>query len=497
MPLLETRKLCKAYSQPVLIDFDFELESGEVHALMGSNGAGKSTLARILCGLTKFDHGEVRLDGQAFFPDGRKSAADKGVVMVMQELNLIPTLSVAENLFFTRLPHKSGFIATGRLHEQTREALARVNLQSIDPDRSTASLGIGQQQLLEIAIALTQKCRVLILDEPTAALTDPEIEILFQQIRILKGQGVGIIYISHRMDEIRRIADRVTTLRDGRRIQTHSARTVSISEIIREMSGHDLRQNIAYRRLLDQAPTVLEVDQLTAPPLRDISLKLRQGEILGVAGLVGSGRTELLRAIYGADKISSGMVYLRGKPMRFRHPADAVAAGIGMVPEDRKDEGLLLQQSIRNNASLANLMRYSRFGRIDHKQEITATASGCNRLSVKHHHLEQIAAELSGGNQQKVVLLRWILRDCNILLLDEPTRGIDIAAKEAIYSLLRELADNGKSLIIVSSELEELTLLCDRIAVLSGGRITDEFTPDTWSHQALTQAAFKAHLTFA
>jgi ribose transport system ATP-binding protein len=495
MPLLEIQNLDKSYERPVLVDFDFTLQAGETHALMGSNGAGKSTLARIICGLTLPDHGKLLLKNQPFTPCGRNEATEAGVVMVMQELNLFPNLSIAENLFFSRLPQTAGFIAVKKLRQQAQAALAQVNLQSLDPETPVGALGIGQQQLIEIAAALAQNCEVLILDEPTASLTAPETEILFRQITQLQERGVGILYISHRMDEIRRIANRVTTMRDGRRIGTHDVRTVTIPQIIREMSGSDLVAKSSMQQDRTGAPIVLEVEKLKVPPLlKEVSFSLHEGEILGLAGLVGSGRTELLKALYGAAPRSGGQIRLRGEPVDFAHPEDAVRAGIGMVPEDRKDEGLLLHQSVRENASLASLSHYARLGWINREKENAIVASGCAQSAVKFDTLEQAISKLSGGNQQKVVLLRWLLRDCSILLLDEPTRGIDISGKENLYALLRGLADKGKSLLVVSSEMEELMLLCDRIAVLSGGRISAEFTPDTWSRETLTEAAFQAHL---
>jgi len=495
-PLLQVTGLCKTYSVPVLSQFSFELAAGEVHALVGSNGAGKSTFARILCGLTPPDRGEMTLGGRPHAPRTKREAEHAGVVMVMQELNVIGTLTVAENIFLNRLPRRAGFVSYRRLHDMARQALQRVGLQNVDPATPADRLGIGTQQLVEIAGALAQNCRLLILDEPTAALTDPEIEVLFDNIRRLKAAGVGIIYISHRMDEIRRIADRVTVLRDGRHIATHPAATASTEELVREMVGHDLpeRKTAGDRQLGE--PGLRVCGLWAGDRVKDVSFEARRGEILGLAGLIGSGRTETLRAIFGADPKERGEIYVGGNPnpVTIRNPADAVRAGIGMVPEDRKQDGLLLQQAIRVNTTLATLARHTRWGWISTRSETRTTEAMRQRLDVRCASLEQAVAELSGGTQQKVVVARWLARDCQVLLFDEPTRGIDVAAKDTLYQVLRDLAAEGRTVVVVSSELTELMALCDRILVLSAGRIAGEFLPGQWSQEKITQAAFSGYL---
>ncbi len=496
-PLLEVSGLCKSYSVPVLSDFSFELLRGEVHALVGSNGAGKSTFARILCGLTPADSGQIQFEGRPYAPQSRREAEQAGIVMVMQELNVIGTLTVAENIFLSRLPSRAGFVRFGRLHEMAHEALGRVGLDGLDPATPASRLGVGQQQLVEIAGALAQNCRVLFLDEPTAALTDPETDRLFENIRRLQAGGVGIIYISHRMDEIRRVAGRTTVLRDGRRVATHPAAEIAPSDLVREMVGHDLPE----RKGTSDHPlgkVALRVSGLCAGErVRKVSFEVREGEILGLAGLIGSGRTETLRTIFGADARESGDLYVGSStaPARIRSPEDAVRAGIGMVPEDRKLDGLLLAQSIRVNLTLATLAQYVYGGGwLDARAETRATQSLCERLTVRCHSPEQTVAELSGGNQQKVVIGRWLARNCAVLLFDEPTRGIDVAAKDTIYRLMRDLASEGKALVVVSSELTELMSLCDRILVMSAGRIAAEFLPGHWTQEKLTQAAFSGYL---
>lgn len=496
-PLLQVQGLHKSYTAPVLTDFNFELLRGEVHALVGSNGAGKSTFARILCGLTPPNSGSLVFDGKPYSPRTKREAEHAGIIMVMQELNVIGTLTVAENIFLSRLPNRAGFVKFRELNRMAGEALARVGLGELDPATPAHLLGVGQQQLVEIAGALAQNCRLLILDEPTAALTDPEIERLFVNIRKLQSEGVGVIYVSHRMDEIRQIADRTTVLRDGRRIATHNAKEVTPAELVREMVGHDLpeRKTASSRQSSEVA---LRVKGLAAGErVKDVSFEVRAGEILGLAGLIGAGRTETLRAIFGADPKDAGEIFVgsAAKPVTIREPADAVRAGIGMVPEDRKLDGLLLAQPIRVNTTLATLRRHVRGGGwLDFKKENQTSESLRSRLNLRCSSVEQPVGELSGGNQQKVVVARWLARDCRVLLFDEPTRGIDVAAKDLIYQLLRDLAAEGKAVVMVSSELPELMALCDRILVMSAGRIAAEFLPGQWSQAAITQAAFSGYL---
>ena len=493
-PLLAVRGLCKRYSAPVLVDFDFTLRRGEVHALIGGNGAGKSTFARILAGLTASDRGDIALEGRVCRLASRGSAAAHGLVIVLQELNIIPTLTVAENLFLHRLPHQRGWIRRAQLRAQAREALERVGLAHLDPDTPAGTLGVGQQQLVEIASALAQRCRILILDEPTAALSAAESENLFSRLRELRGEGVGMIYVSHRMDEIQRIADRVTVLRDGRRVATRDRQDVDTRELIDLMTGGTTARAEVRRTSHATGRVVLDVRALCAGrAVRGIDLRVHGGEVLGLAGLVGSGRTELLRAIYGADGRDGGEIFVRGTRVAIRQPADAVAAGIGMVPEDRKAHGLLLEQPVTHNASMAALPRFARHGWLDPTAERVAVAGPFARLALKHAHPLQPIRELSGGNQQKAVLARWLLRESEILLLDEPTRGIDVSAKAVIYDLIGQLAAMGRAIVVVSSETPELMAICDRIVVLSAGRVAAEFTSDSWSEDRINRAAFHGY----
>ena len=494
-PLLQVRGLQKSFAAPVLRDFDLTVRAGEVHALVGSNGAGKSTLARILAGLLTRDGGEITLGGKTFRPRSRREAQAAGVTLMLQELNVLPTLSVAENIFLSRLPQRWGFVDRRRLFEQTRTVLARVGLEHLPLDTPATRLGVGQQQQVELAAALAKDCRLLILDEPTAALTTRETEKLFENIRALRARGVGILYVSHRMDELRAIADTVSVMRDGRRVETRPMADASTAELVRLMAGHAIASTAGASPRCGLGSVALAVCDLHAgTAVRGVSFAVRKGEILGLAGLVGAGRTETLRALFGADPREGGSVEVAGRAVNIRGPADAVAAGLALVPEDRKDQGLLLPQSLRVNLTLATLPGHQRVGLLSRLMETRSARRIIERLAVRCDTPEQPVASLSGGNQQKIVFGRWLLRSGEVLLLDEPTRGVDVPAKEAIYALLRELAGEGKACVVVSSELPELMAVCDRIVVMSAGRVVEEFLPDEWSLEKLTEAAFRGHL---
>jgi ribose transport system ATP-binding protein len=496
--LLQIAGLSKSYGPVrVLTDVDFDLRRGEVHALVGENGAGKSTLSRIIAGLTPADAGSLTLAGRPFQPRDRRDAEHHGVRMVMQELNLVGNLTVAESLFIDRLPHRWGWIDRAQLHRQARAALERVGLAGLDPARLIRTLGVGQQQMVEIAAGLARRCDVLILDEPTAALTTTETEQLFAQIAVLKATGTGVTYISHRLEEIRRIADRVSVLRDGRLVATRPVADVSLDEIVRLMVGREVGQMTA-RAPRPPGPAVLEVRGLRREPaVKDVSFEARRGEILGFAGLMGSGRTETMRAIFGADRPDAGKIQLGGatRPARIRSPRDAVRQGLALLTENRKEQGLLLPLPVRANVTLPSLPRFAATaGWLRRSAEAEESTRWIGTLGIRCRDAEQRVADLSGGNQQKVVIAKWLLRDCDVLIFDEPTRGIDVGARFEIYQLLEGLAAQGKAIIVVSSDLPELMALCDRIAVMSAGRLAATFRRGEWTEGKIMTAALSGYL---
>jgi len=475
---------------------DFDLRAGEVHALVGENGAGKSTLMCIIAGVQKPDSGQMCLYEHQYEPNGRADAEAHGIRMVMQELHLISNLSVAENIFIEKLPNRFGIIDYDKLNGAAREIMKQVGLGDVDPDVPVRLLGVGQQQMVEIAAGLSRQCRILVLDEPTASLTDREIELLFTQIRKLKAEGVGIIYISHRIEEVIRIADRVTVLRDGKVISTNPTSELGVSDIIRMMVGRDLEHE-HLRHGSEIGRVALRVAGLTrGRKVRDVSFEVRRGEILGVAGLMGSGRTETMRAVFGADRPDSGKIYLYGasEPLEIHTPRDAVRKGIALVTEDRKEQGLLSGLAVRVNISLTRLRDVSRFGWMDIAEERSVADRYIAALGIRCSSNEQIVGELSGGNQQKVVIAKWLYRDCDVLIFDEPTRGIDVGAKFEIYHMLAELAEKGKAVIVVSSDTKELMAVCDRIMVMSAGRVAATFARSEWSQEKIMAAAFSQYV---
>lgn len=475
-----------------LSNVDFALHKGEVHALLGENGAGKSTLMKILSGVYQPDEGEIIFEGHPVTFANPLSAQSAGITIIHQEFNLFPELTVEENIFIGREFCKNN---RWRLDEkQQRQAaidiLQKLNL-NIAPDTLVADLTVAQQQMVEIAKAISVNAKILIMDEPTAALTETEIDSLFQVTRLLKEQGTGIVYISHRLEELALIADRATVMRDGQFIATVDYDAVKISDLIAMMVGRDLGNIYPRREPLAQRKPVLEVSGLTRNGvLNNIDFTLYQGEILGFAGLMGAGRTELARAIFGADPIDGGTLKLNGKVTVIKDIPDAIQQGISYLTEDRKKEGLALGLSVERNIMLGNYPEYSdRFGNVDSKRCQKTSEEQVKALRIKTPHLEQAALNLSGGNQQKIIIARWVCKDTDILIFDEPTRGIDVGAKLEIYELMNRLVAKGKSIIMISSELPEVLGMCDRILVMRNGRITGELASDDATQEKIMQYA--------
>ncbi|MDZ8395713.1 sugar ABC transporter ATP-binding protein [Escherichia coli] len=475
-----------------LNDVQFSLRRGEVHALLGENGAGKSTLMKILSGVYQPDEGEIIFEDKPVSFSDPLSAQNVGITIIHQEFNLFPELTVEENIFIGREFCKKN---RWRLDEKqqrqaTIEILQKLNL-AIIPDTLVADLTVAQQQMVEIAKAISVNARILIMDEPTAALTETEIESLFRLTRLLKEQGTGIVYISHRLEELALIADRATVMRDGQYISTVDYECVKISDLIAMMVGRDLGNIYPRREALQQRIPVLEVNGLTRKGvLNDINFTLYRGEILGFAGLMGAGRTELARAIFGADSIDSGTLKLNGKETVIKDISDAIQQGISYLTEDRKKEGLALNLSVERNIMLGNYPEYSdRFGNVDSRRCQQTSEEQVKALRIKTPNLEQAALNLSGGNQQKIIIARWVCKDTDILIFDEPTRGIDVGAKLEIYELMNRLVAKGKSIIMISSELPEVLGMCDRILVMRSGRITGELSAKEATQEKIMQYA--------
>lgn len=452
----------------------FDLKPGEVHALMGENGAGKSTLMKIMSGIYTRDGGEMFVDGKSVSPDSPRAAQELGIGIIHQELSLMNDLTAAQNVFIGREPRRSfGRLNEPALNAKAAEIFASLNL-AMDPRTPVSTQTIARQQLIEIAKALSYNPRVLIMDEPTAALNDTEISELFKVIAKLRADGVGIVYISHRMDEIKRIADRVTILRDGAYIDTVGAAQTPLATIIQLMVGREVTQSAPVIPDTSQNPIALEVRHLSrAKEVRDVSFDLRKGEILGFAGLMGAGRTEVARIIFGADPRDSGEILVGGKPVDIRTPHAAVEAGIGYLSEDRKHFGLAVDMTVRANIAMACMAKFTnRAGVLNEAAMKDIAVKYIEQLGIRTPSDMQQVRLLSGGNQQKVVIAKWLLRDCDVLIFDEPTRGIDIGAKSEIYELLENLAAQGRAIIVISSELPEVMRLSHRIAVMCEGRLT-------------------------
>lgn len=468
-----------------------ELKSGEVHALVGENGAGKSTLMKILTGVHAKDSGRIIYKGKEIEIPNTKVAQELGISMIHQELNLMPHLTVAQNIFIGREFIKSSkvFLDDKTAEQQTQHLLDQMNLK-IDARAKVATLTVAQQQMVEIAKALSLESSILIMDEPTAALTQAEIEGLFEIIEDLKKKGTAIVYISHRMEELMRITDRMTIMRDGTYIETVNTPEISLDEIISKMVGRTIYHEPRGNSNHSGGEVVLEVRNLNrGKQIKDVSFKLHKGEILGFSGLMGAGRTEVARAIFGADSLEGGQVFVKGEEVKIKQPKDGVKYGIGYLSEDRKQFGLTLTEMVEENISLASVDDFTKLGVTNFKRITEIANRYIKKLSIKTPSSKQKVKHLSGGNQQKVIIAKWLLRDCEVLIFDEPTRGIDIGAKNEIYNLIDQLAKQGKSIIMISSELPEVLRLSDRVLIMCEGRITGQLSIEEASQEAIMKLA--------
>lgn len=475
MPLLEMKNIGKSFSGvTVLKGINLEVKQGEVHVLLGENGAGKSTVIKILTGAYTKDEGEIYWNGQAVEITKPSDAIDIGIATIYQELNLIPQLSVAENIFLGHEKKKNGpysFLDRKHMQERARELMIQLG-QKVDPTALVESLGVGQQQLVEIAKALSLNAKLIIMDEPTSSLSAQEAEQLLCTIEALREQGMTFIYVSHRLEEIKRIGDRVTILRDGMKIETVDVKTTSIDRMIELMVGRSL-DNKYPKKTFARGQEALRVEglKLKDSPHR-ISFTAYQGEVLGFSGLVGAGRTELMRAIFGAEIKEEGRVFVFGKEVFIRQPQDAIRSGFAFITEDRKMEGLLLNQSLSFNITIANLKEVKNNGLLSPNKIKDVAEKYVRDLQIRPDNISLMARNFSGGNQQKVVIAKWLFTKARIFIFDEPTRGIDVGAKVEVYNLINQLVEEGACVIIVSSDLPEILGMCDRILVMNEGKIT-------------------------
>jgi len=468
---------------------NFELKAGEVHGLLGENGAGKSTLMKVLAGIYDVDEGEIYIDGRKVEINDVKDSQKAGVSIIHQELVLVPYMSVAENIFSGREPvGRLGFVKKDEMLAQAQKLLDSFDL-GIDASRLVVDLNIAQRQMVEIARAISFNSKILVMDEPTSSLTEKEVEFLFKTIESLKAKGVGIVYISHRMAELFRITDRITVMRDGQYIGTRVTKETNVDELISMMVGRELT-DYYHRTFHELGEVTLEVKNLTRNGVfKDVSFSLRKEEILGFSGLVGAGRSEIMKAIFGLDPIDSGEIYIEGKKVEIKSPRDAMNLGIALVPENRKDEGLILKSSVGYNMTLRVLDEFIKFIRVNRAKENEIIDTYVQELGIKTPSRSQSVANLSGGNQQKVVIAKWLAAKPKILILDEPTRGVDVGAKAEIYAIMNNLVQTGVSIIMISSELPEIINMSDRVAVVHNGSIKGILNKDELSQEKIMHLA--------
>lgn len=490
-PLLQMKGISKSFpGVNALTNVQLDLHYGEVLALVGENGAGKSTLMKILTGIYEKDEGEIIFEGKPITPKNTKEAQELGISIIHQELNLMQDLTVAQNIFIGRelTTGFNFFLKEKELNERASKLFESLNI-NLNPETKISKLTVAKQQMVEIAKALSFNAKILIMDEPTAALTESEIETLFNIIRRLKENGVGIIYISHRMEELKVISERITVLRDGQYIDTLQTDKTDINEVVSLMVGRELFIESKKRQIQEDSVNKLEVKNLTNHYVKDINFELKKGEILGLAGLVGAGRTEVARAIFGADPIQRGEIYIDGKKVTIKQPSDAVKAGIGYLSEDRKRFGLMVNMNVSENIFISSINKYLKGPFVKESIIKKISEEYKEKLDIRTPSIFQKVNHLSGGNQQKIVIAKWLLRDSDILIFDEPTRGIDVGAKGEIYELLDQLAAEGKSIIMISSELPEILRMSHRIIVMCEGRITGELTSEEATQEKIMNYA--------
>ena len=489
MSLLDMKQIIKSFNGvEVLHGIDFSLRAGTVHALMGENGAGKSTLMKVLAGVHKCDDGEIWLKGKKTEIQSPRHAQELGIAMIHQELSPVPEMTVAENIFLGREPRKGLFVDYKKMYADTEKLLGEMKVR-VSPRAKIGRLKVADQQLIEISKAISLNADIIVMDEPTSAITDQEVEILFKTIADLKKKGTGIIYISHKMDEIFRIADDITVLRDGTYVNSWEAKDIDNNTLIKNMVGRELNE-IFPKIKVPAKDVVMEVRHFTKEnQFEDISFLVREGEILGIAGLIGAGRTELMNAIFGLEKPDSGEVFFEGRKVEIRRPSDAIRHGIAYVTEDRKNEGLVLEMGVGQNITIASMKTLSSGIFIKRQEEKKTIDDQIRALRIKVHSPRQLVGKLSGGNQQKVVLAKWMMKNPKLLILDEPTRGIDIGAKSEIYKLMGEFVEKGNSIIMISSEMPEAMGMSDRILVLSNGRLSGELSREEFAQEDIMKMA--------
>ena len=490
--ILELRHITKLYPGVVALDdVSLGFSRGEVHAIVGENGAGKSTFIKVITGAIAPTQGTLIFEGKQIEDNTPQKSMALGITAIYQELNLLKHLSVAENIYYNRYRKKRGLIDFRGMEEDAAKVLDRLGVK-IDPKMLVKDLSVGYQQLVEIAKSLSQDVKVMIMDEPSAALTNSELQYLFEIVKTLKQEGMAILYISHRMEEIFQLCDKVSVFRDGHYIKTMDVKDTTQEELIRLMVNRELNDTFP-EFIPDRGEKVLEVQNVCTELLKEVSFEAYRGERLGFAGLVGAGRTETARAVYGADKMQKGEIRIKGRPVNIQSPEDAIKHGIALIPEDRKQQGLFLNMSVKDNISFVYAPRITNvLGLINGNKEEEACRQQIEKLTVKTPTMRQLVKNLSGGNQQKVILGKWLLMNCDIIIFDEPTRGIDVGAKQEIYELINELARQGKAVILISSELPELMGMSDRVIVMAEGRISGELKKEQIHQEKILELASKA-----